>query len=57
MLTCITCSKQRVEDGEEGPPPNTKDAVKTLTTQVLPLLIQPTSFCIYTVYTHTHKLN
>ncbi|KAL8054068.1 hypothetical protein ABFX02_05G113700 [Erythranthe guttata] len=37
MLTCITCSKQRVEDGEEAPPrgtPNTKDAVKSLTTQI-----------------------
>ncbi|CAA0838260.1 Protein BREVIS RADIX [Striga hermonthica] len=36
MLTCITCSKQRAEDGEEGPrgTPNTKDAVKTLTSQI-----------------------
>ncbi|KAL6578677.1 hypothetical protein OROMI_008893 [Orobanche minor] len=36
MLTCITCSKQRTEDGEEGPrgTPNTKDAVKSLTTQI-----------------------
>lgn len=36
MLTCITCSKQRVEDGEDAPrgTPNTKDAVKSLTTQI-----------------------
>ncbi|XP_011075025.1 protein Brevis radix-like 1 [Sesamum indicum] len=36
MLTCITCSKQRMEDGEEAPrgTPNTKDAVKSLTTQI-----------------------
>ncbi|KAK6158516.1 hypothetical protein DH2020_005830 [Rehmannia glutinosa] len=37
MLTCITCSKQRTEDGGEDAPrgtPNTKDAVKSLTTQI-----------------------
>ncbi|KAI3453880.1 hypothetical protein Pfo_010543 [Paulownia fortunei] len=36
MLTCITCSKQRTEDGEDAPrgTPNTKDAVKSLTTQI-----------------------
>ncbi|KAL3619136.1 hypothetical protein CASFOL_036706 [Castilleja foliolosa] len=36
MLTCITCSKQKSEDGEESPrgTPNTKDAVKSLTTQI-----------------------
>ncbi|KAG8375172.1 hypothetical protein BUALT_Bualt10G0072700 [Buddleja alternifolia] len=37
MLTCITCSKQRTEDGGEEAPrgtPNTKDAVKSLTTQI-----------------------
>ncbi|KAL8521401.1 hypothetical protein ACS0TY_011793 [Phlomoides rotata] len=38
MLTCITCSKQRSEDdeGEDAPrgTPNTKDAVKSLTTQI-----------------------
>lgn len=57
MLTCITCSKQRVEDGEEAPrgTPNTKDAVKTLTNQVsllslssLPLSLSvSTAICIY----------
>ncbi|KAL6533655.1 hypothetical protein OROHE_013488 [Orobanche hederae] len=40
MLTCITCSKQRREDGQEEDSqsprgtPNTKDAVKSLTTQI-----------------------
>lgn len=38
MLTCITC-KQKIDDdgGEEGPrgTPNTKESVKSLTTQVL----------------------
>ncbi|PIN02684.1 hypothetical protein CDL12_24799 [Handroanthus impetiginosus] len=36
MLTCITCSKQRMDDGEDAPrgTPNTKDAVKSLTTQI-----------------------
>ena len=39
MLTCITCSKQATEDGEEegAPPrgtPSTKEAVKSLTAQV-----------------------
>ncbi|KAL0324126.1 UNVERIFIED_CONTAM: protein Brevis radix-like 1 [Sesamum calycinum] len=37
MLTCITCSKQRMEDGGEDAPrgtPSTKDAVKSLTTQI-----------------------
>ncbi|XP_051129806.1 protein Brevis radix-like 1 [Andrographis paniculata] len=36
MLTCITCSKQRIEDGEDAPrgASNTKDAVKSLTSQI-----------------------
>ncbi|KAL9177338.1 hypothetical protein ABFS82_01G052600 [Erythranthe guttata] len=36
MLTCITCSKQREDGGEETPrgTPSTKDAVKSLTTQI-----------------------
>ncbi|KAH6804432.1 DZC resistance/zinc finger/chromosome condensation-like domain containing protein [Perilla frutescens var. frutescens] len=37
MLTCITCSKQTTEDGGEDTPrgtPSTKDAVKSLTTQI-----------------------
>ncbi|KAL2544302.1 Protein BREVIS RADIX [Forsythia ovata] len=37
MLTCITCSKQRIEEGEDGGSrgtPSTKDAVKSLTTQI-----------------------
>lgn len=32
MLTCITCSKQQVDD--EGDEMGRKDAVKNLTTQV-----------------------
>lgn len=54
MLTCITCSKQPIEDGEEGaaPPrgtPSTKEAVKSLTAQVLflTLLSCPWSFCLF----------
>lgn len=42
MLTCITCSKQRTEDeAEEGArgTPSTKEAVKSLTAQVL--ILQP----------------
>lgn len=38
MLTCITCSKQTMEDREEESPrgtPSTKEAVKSLTAQVL----------------------
>ncbi|XP_052170175.1 protein BREVIS RADIX [Diospyros lotus] len=37
MLTCITCSKQRMEDDEEGTTrgtPNTKESVKGLTAQI-----------------------
>ncbi|MFS8002845.1 hypothetical protein Hanom_Chr13g01206881 [Helianthus anomalus] len=35
MLTCITCSKQQVEDeGEDVMARRSKDAVKNLTTQV-----------------------
>ncbi|CAL5429347.1 unnamed protein product [Camellia sinensis] len=36
MLTCITCSKQKIEDDEEvvRGTPSTKDAVKGLTTQI-----------------------
>ncbi|KAG6399440.1 hypothetical protein SASPL_140921 [Salvia splendens] len=36
MLTCITCSKQRVEDEEDAPrgTPNTKDAVKSVANQI-----------------------
>ncbi|KAL8498634.1 hypothetical protein ACS0TY_021829 [Phlomoides rotata] len=49
MLTCITCSKQRVEDGEDAPrgTPNTKDAVKGLTTQLkdMALKVSGTSKC------------
>lgn len=49
MLTCITCSKQRLEDGEEDDTPrgtpSTKDAVKSLTTQVL--LPNPPNLYIY----------
>ncbi|CAI9772284.1 unnamed protein product [Fraxinus pennsylvanica] len=42
MLTCITCSKQRADDGEEAPrgTPNTKDAVKTLTNQIKDLAVK-----------------
>lgn len=52
MLTCITCSKQRVEDEEDAPrgTPNTKDAVKSLTTQVLPhplYLFMYVQVCVY----------
>lgn len=37
MLTCITCSKQRIEGEDEDSrgTPSTKDAVQSLTTQVL----------------------
>ncbi|EPS63317.1 hypothetical protein M569_11467, partial [Genlisea aurea] len=38
MLTCISCSRQRLEDGEEDAArrgtPSTKDAVKSLTSQI-----------------------
>ncbi|KZV45248.1 protein BREVIS RADIX [Dorcoceras hygrometricum] len=36
MLTCITCSKQRDDDEDDAPrgTPSTKDAVKSLTTQI-----------------------
>ncbi|XP_073300065.1 protein Brevis radix-like 1 [Primulina huaijiensis] len=36
MLTCITCSKKRDDDDEDAPrgTPSTKDAVKSLTTQI-----------------------
>ncbi|XP_073285252.1 protein Brevis radix-like 1 isoform X1 [Primulina huaijiensis] len=37
MLTCITCSKQRMEDGGEDTPrgtPNPKDTLKSLTAQI-----------------------
>ncbi|KAA8521257.1 hypothetical protein F0562_011906 [Nyssa sinensis] len=37
MLTCITCSKQRMEEGEEEGvrgTPSTKEAVKSLTAQI-----------------------
>ncbi|XAR70722.1 hypothetical protein NMG60_11027684 [Bertholletia excelsa] len=41
MLTCITCSKQRGDDDDDGRArgtPSTKEAVKSLTSQVLPLI-------------------
>ncbi|GKF36499.1 hypothetical protein Tco_0113257, partial [Tanacetum coccineum] len=33
MLTCITCSKQKIEDGGEEVGPTTRQAVKGLTAQ------------------------
>lgn len=41
MLTCITCSKQVDEGGDEGVrgTPSTKEAVKSLTSQVLILCL------------------
>ncbi|KAK1379041.1 BREVIS RADIX transcription factor [Heracleum sosnowskyi] len=44
MLTCITCSKQPLEDGEEGAPPrgtpSTKEAVKSLTAQIKDIAVK-----------------
>ncbi|KAL8264073.1 hypothetical protein R6Q59_022203 [Mikania micrantha] len=34
MLTCITCSKQQIEDGGEDETPTTKETVKSLTAQI-----------------------
>lgn len=43
MFTCIACTKQtsdeRDEDGRESGTPSTKEAVKSITTQVLVLVL------------------
>jgi len=49
MFTCIACTKtdERDEDGRESGTPSTKEAVKSLTTQVPNLSLSLSShFCI-----------
>ena len=48
MLTCITCSKQVDEGGDEGVrgTPSTKEAVKSLTAQVLILCYSPLPYIL-----------
>lgn len=50
MFTCIACTKQtsdeRDEDGRESGTPSTKEAVKSITTQVLVLVLSLSSFTI-----------
>jgi hypothetical protein len=51
MFTCIACTKQtsdeRDEDGRESGTPNTKEAVKSLTTQVLTLFLLSPHFLLF----------
>ena len=52
MFTCIACTKQTDDGGEDGAArgsgtPSTKEAVKSLTTQVLNPLLSLFSLCCF----------
>nr|GEU93635.1 hypothetical protein [Tanacetum cinerariifolium] len=53
MLTCITCSKQKIEDGGEEVGPTTKQAVKGLTAQIKDVLKTVSGGGIRYPYTQT----